>query len=451
MKTGEQPQQAFEQIRDRIVANIYLRAEEIARRTVHQEKDRGLWDKKLDDICTSPFWGYLIMLGLLGAVFWLTVAGANYPSQLLANLLFGLEKKLLFFFAYLQAPQWLTGILVLGMYRTLAWVVSVMLPPMAIFFPLFTLLEDLGYLPRVAFNLDYLFKKCGTHGKQALTMCMGFGCNAAGVISCRIIDSPRERLIAILTNNFVPCNGRFPTLILMASLFLSGGALLSQGLLVALAVLGGVLIGIAATLLVSFALSKTILRGIPSTFTLELPPFRKPQIGRVIIRSLLDRTIFVLARAMSVAAPAGLVIWVIANAHWGGVPLIKIISAFLDPLARAIGLDGIILLAFILGIPANEIVIPLAVMGYLSTGSMLELDSLQGMKNLLVVENGWTWLTAANVVLFSLLHYPCSTTLITIFKETGSGKWTLLAFLLPTLLAVTVCFLFTQTVLFLRV
>ncbi len=319
-----------------------------------------------------------------------------------------------------------------------------MLPPMAIFFPLFTLLEDLGYLPRVAFNLDRIFKKAGAHGKQSLTMSMGFGCNAAGVIACRIIDSPRERLIAILTNNFVPCNGRFPTLIIIASIFIGGIVTSTYSSLIATsAVVGLVLIGIGVTLLVSWGLSKTLLRGVPSSFTLELPPYRKPQVGRVLIRSFLDRTIFVLGRAVVVAAPAGIIIWLMANLHIGDASLIAHVAGWLDPFAKAIGLDGIILMAFILGFPANEIVLPIIFMSYLAEGAMLEMDSLEAIRQLFVA-NGWTWLTALNVMLFSLLHFPCGTTLWTIRKETKSFKWTILAALIPTIIAIVVCFLTTQ-------
>jgi len=433
--------------RDQIVADLYRQAETIAKKVVCKKEERTIdWDRKLDDIMTSRVFGYPIMLLFLGLVFWITLSGANYPSAVIAKVLFGIETELLAFLKWVNAPEWIAGLFVQGMYRTLAWVVAVMLPPMAIFFPLFTLFEDLGYLPRVAFNLDYLFKKCGTHGKQALTMCMGFGCNAAGVTSCRIIDSPRERLIAMLTNNFVPCNGRFPTLILIASIFMAGAATgPSSTMVTALVIVGIILFGIAVTLAVSYLLSKTLLKGIPSTFTLELPPYRPPQVRRVIVTSIMDRTIFVLSRAVSIAAPAGLVIWVMANIQVGDVSLINAVANLLDPFGRAIGLDGLILMSFILGLPANEIVVPILVMGYLSTGAILELESLYEMRNLLV-NNGWTWLTALNMMLFSLLHYPCSTTLITIFKETKSKKWTFLAFLIPTITAVSVCFAVTQVV-----
>lgn len=426
-------------ISDNIVTAIYEKAEEIANEVLTIEDKRKInWDKKIDDILTSRIFGYPIMLLLLGLIFWITIQGANYPSQLLGKILFGLENKLTAFFMYINAPYWLHGILVLGMYRTLAWVVSVMLPPMAIFFPLFTLLEDLGYLPRVAFNLDNFFRKSGTHGKQALTMSMGFGCNAAGVIATRIIDSPRERLIATITNSFVPCNGRFPTLIAVSTIFFS--SLVSpkfSTIAATVSVIGIILIGIFITLLVSKLLSNTILKGIPSTFTLELPPYRKPQIGRILIRSLIDRTLFVLSRAILVAAPAGAVTWLVANINIGGISLLNHIAYFLNPLGNLIGLDGFILLAFILGLPANEIVLPILIMSYLSTGAMIELDSLDALKNLLI-NNGWTWVTGLNFMLFSLLHFPCGTTLLTIKNETNSIKWPIFTAILTTSIAILV-------------
>jgi ferrous iron transport protein B len=381
------------------------------------------------------------MIVLLGVIFWITITGANYPSSLLADGLFWVEDQLTALFVSIEAPAWLHGLLVTGMYRTLAWVVSVMLPPMAIFFPLFTLLEDLGYLPRVAFNLDNFFKKACAHGKQALTMCMGFGCNAAGVVGCRIIDSPRERLIAIITNNFVPCNGRFPTLIAIITMFFAGMlAGPAQTIISTLILTGVIVLGVVMTLLISRILSKTVLKGLPSSFTLELPPYRKPQVGRIIVRSLLDRTLFVLGRAVAVAAPAGLIIWGMANIHVGGLSLLSHCAGFLDPFARLIGMDGYILMAFILGFPANEIVIPLIIMSYMATGSMMEFDSLSQLRELLVT-NGWTWLTAMCVMLFSLMHWPCSTTCLTIKKETQSWKWTLISFLVPTVTGILVCFI----------
>ena len=318
-----------------------------------------------------------------------------------------------------------------------------MLPPMAIFFPLFTLLEDFGYLPRVAFNLDRCFKKCCACGKQALTMCMGFGCNAVGVTGCRIIDSPRERIIAILTNSLVPCNGRFPTILTILSLFIAGGATgLSASLLGAFCLALVILLGICMTLVASKVLSKTLLKGMPSSFTLELPPYRRPQIGKVIIRSVCDRTLFVLGRAILIAAPAGLLIWMTANITVGGTAVLNHCVNFLDPFARLLGLDGVILMAFLLGMPANEIVIPIMLMTYLAKGSLLEMEDLNLMRQLLV-DNGWTWITAVSTVLFSLMHWPCGTTLMTIHKETQSLKWTFVSILVPTLMGMSLCFLFT--------
>lgn len=342
--------------------------------------------------------------------------------------------------AALHAPAWLSGLLVDGMYHILAWVVSVMLPPMAIFFPLFTLLEDFGYLPRVAFNLDRCFQKAKACGRQCLTMLMGFGCNAVGVSGAKIIDSPRERLIAILTNVFVPCNGRFPTLLMLISVFFAG----SQGssLLSALMLAGVVGLGILMTFLISRLLSATILKGVPSSFTLELPPYRRPQVGKVIVRSVLDRTVFVLGRAAAVAAPAGLVIWLMANVNVAGGTLLSHCAAFLDPFARAIGLDGILLLAFILGFPANEIVLPIALMGYTASGTLASAEAGEFLA--ILTANGWTPLTAACAILFSLFHWPCSTTLITVWKETRSLKWTALSFLIPTAAGIAVCFAAAQ-------
>ncbi len=432
-------------IRDGIVTTIYQQAEAIASQVVSVPEKQGTdWDRKIDDILTSKIFGYPLMLALLGGVFWLTISGANYPSQVLATLLFGLEAQLTQLFLWAGAPEWFHGLVVLGTYRALAWVISVMLPPMAIFFPLFTLLEDLGYLPRVAFNLDGLFKRAGTHGKQALTMAMGFGCNAAGVVATRIIDSPRERLIAMVTNNFVPCNGRFPLLITLAALFFGGGAITATSGLVASGIVAGlVLLGIGITLFVSFLLSKTILQGVPSSFSLELPPYRKPQIGRIIVRSVFDRTLFVLKRAVVVAAPAGAIIWLLANIQIGNQSVISYLAAGLEPLGQAIGLDGFIVLAFLLGLPANEIVIPILLMSYLGAGAMLELDSLAAMRSLFL-ERGWTWLTALNTMLFSLLHFPCATTLLVMRKESGGLKWPLVTAAITTVTAVIVCFLVAQ-------
>jgi ferrous iron transport protein B len=434
-------------LQDTVVSALVLRGEEIAKKAVtFQDKQYNRLDRKIDGILTSKIFGIPIMLGLLTLVFWITIAGANIPSQFLGSLLFGIGERLSEFFLKLHFPLWLHDLLVLGIYRTVAWVVSVMLPPMAIFFPLFTFLEDLGYLPRVAFNLDNYFKKACAHGKQALTMCMGFGCNAAGVIGCRIIDSPRERLIAILTNNFVPCNGRFPTLIAIGTVFIGGaigGAFQSAAAVFALT--GTVLLGIFMTLTVSRILSKTVLKGLPSSFTLELPPYRKPPIGRIIVRSVFDRTLVVLGRAVTIAAPAGLVLWIMANLTVADKSLLAHTAAFLDPFGRLIGMDGIILLAFFLGLPANEIVIPIIIMGYLSQGSLMELSSLEELQSLFVA-NGWTWLTGVCVMLFTLFHFPCGTTLWTIKKETQSLKWTVFSFFIPTVIGLSICFLVTQTV-----
>lgn len=432
-----------DRLKDLVVSALVKSAEDVCRGAITYEKrNYDASDRRLDQILTSKLTGYPVMLVLLALVFWLTITGANYPSQLISNGLFWVQDRLTDFFQSINAPDWLHGILVLGVYRVLAWVVSVMLPPMAIFFPLFTLLEDAGYLPRVAYNLDKPFKRCCACGKQALCMCMGFGCNAAGIIGCRIIDSPRERLLAILTNNFVPCNGRFPTLIAILTMFFVGTAggvftsLLSAALLTAVIVLG-----VTVTFAVTKLLSKTLLKGTPSSFTLELPPYRRPQIGKVIIRSVFDRTLFVLGRAICVAAPAGMVIWLMANTLIGDTSVLNHCASFLDPFAQLMGLDGVILIAFILGFPANEIIIPIIIMAYMAQGSILELDSLSQMKELLVA-NGWTWVTAISTMLFSLMHWPCSTTLLTIKKETGSWKWTVLAATIPTSVGIISCILF---------
>jgi len=428
-------------LHDQIVTAIYARAEEVAKDVASATPTHTSWDHKVDRLVTSRAFGYPLMLALLGTIFWLTITGANIPSAMLADSFFALERQLTALFTLAGAPDWLHGIVVLGTYRGLAWVVSVMLPPMAIFFPLFTLLEDLGYLPRVAFNLDHVFKRFGAHGKQALTMSMGFGCNAAGVIAARIIDSPRERLLAILTNCFVPCNGRFPTLIAIAMIFMGAGAL---GSLAASATVAGlVLVGVAVTLFVSLLLTKTLLRGTPSTFTLELPPYRRPKLLDVVVRSFFDRTLFVLRRAVIVAAPAGALTWLLANVRVGDLSVLAHVAGWLDPFGRALGLDGIIMLSFILGLPANEIVVPIMVMSYLAAGAMMEAESLGALQTLLV-GHGWTWVTALNFMLFSLLHFPCGTTLLTIRKETGSLGWALFAALMPLAVATLVCLLVAQ-------
>ena len=404
----------------------------------NQAADRLRRQRRLDRLLTSKATGIPRMLRLLGAVVWLTVAGANLPSALLTELFARLGGVLEGWLS--AAPEWLRGLLLDGVYRVTAWVVAVMLPPMAIFFPLFTLLEDLGYLPRVAFVMDHAFQKARTCGKQCLTMCMSLGCNACGVTGCRIIDSPRERLIAILTASLVPCNGKFPTLIALITIFFVGGR---AGLLASLEgaalLLGTLALGAAGTLACSRLLSATVLRGAPSSFALELPPFRKPRVGQVIVRSLLDRTLFVLGRAVSVAAPAGALIWVMANVTVGDVSLLARCTGFLDPFARLFGLDGVILMAFLLGWPANEIVLPVMLMAYLAEGSLVEFEDLAALGALLT-QHGWTWVTAVCAMLFSLFHWPCSTTCLTIYKETGSVKWTAASVVIPTLLGLGLCF-----------
>lgn len=433
-----------ETIKDSIVSSIMKKSEEITNLVcTFKNKDYNLRNKKIDKILTSKKLGIPIMLVFLGIIFWITIIGANYPSAMLSNLFNYIQDKLLYLFNILHIPKFITELLINGMYKTVTWVIAVMLPPMAIFFPMFTLLEDLGFLPRIAFNLDNYFKKACTTGKQALTMCMGFGCNAAGVVGCRIIDSPRERLIAMLTNAFVPCNGRFPFLITIATIFIGSyftGTLSS--IVSTFCVLLVVLLGIILTLLISKILSKTLLKGIPSSFILELPPYRKPQIGKVIIRSLLDRTLFVLGRAIAVAAPVGIVIWLFANITIGNLSILSCIANFLEPFAKLMGLDGYILTAFILGIPANEIVLPIILMSYLATGSLVDMDNTFAIGAVLK-QNGWTLITGINVMIFTLLHFPCSTTLMSIKKESGSIKWTLLAFVLPTLCGIIICMITT--------
>ncbi len=427
-------------LRDQIVSSLVTTAERYCEGVVTVQKEGGAKrDRKIDRFLTGRKTGYPVMLLLLLLIFWLTISGANLPSSLLSKGLFWIEGRLSELFYALGAPNWLHDVCVLGIYRVLSWVVSAMLPPMAIFFPLFTLLEDVGYLPRVAYNLDHAFQRCHACGKQSLSMCMGFGCNAAGVVGARIIDSPRERLIAILTNNFVPCNGRFPTIIsILTMFFVAAGSGIFSTLWSALLLTGVIILGIFFTFLVSAFLSKTLLKGEASSFTLELPPYRRPQVGKIIVRSLLDRTLFVLGRAVAVAAPAGLLIWILANVSVGGDTLLSHIAAFLDPFAQLLGLDGVILIAFLLGLPANEIVLPLIIMAYLADGSLTEMESIWEMKALFVA-NGWTAVTAINVILFSLFHWPCSTTLITIYKETKSVKWTLLSFFLPTGIGMLCC------------
>lgn len=425
-----------EQLHDILAATLVGAGERICARAVENAgSGYGSRDRRIDRIVTSRRWGYPLMIALLALIFFLTISGANVPSQWLARGLFWVEDALAALLLRLGAPAWLRGLLVDGAFRTLAWVTSVMLPPMAIFFPLFTLLEDSGYLPRIAYNLDRPFCRCGSCGRQALTMAMGFGCNAAGVVGCRIIHSPRERLLAILTNSLVPCNGRFPTLIaLITMFFMAGGSALGA----ALGLTGLILLAVGLTLLTTKLLSVTLLKGEVSAFVLELPPYRRPELGKVIVRSVMDRTLFVLGRAAAVAAPAGALLWLLANVQLDGAPLLMALAGALDPLGRLLGMDGVILLAFILGFPANEIVLPIAVMIYSMGGSLTELGELSTLGPLLA-ENGWTAVTALCVMLFSLCHWPCSTTLLTIKKETGSAKWTALSALLPTALGALLC------------
>ena len=425
-----------EQLHDILAATLVRAGERICARAVENAgSGYGRRDRRIDRIVTSRRWGYPLMIALLALIFFLTISGANVPSQWLAKGLFWVEDALAALLLRLGAPAWLRGLLVDGAFRTLAWVTSVMLPPMAIFFPLFTLLEDSGYLPRIAYNLDRPFCRCGSCGRQALTMAMGFGCNAAGVVGCRIIHSPRERLLAILTNSLVPCNGRFPTLIaLITMFFMAGGSALGA----ALGLTGLILLAVGLTLLTTKLLSVTLLKGEASAFVLELPPYRRPELGKVIVRSIMDRTLFVLGRAAAVAAPAGALLWLLANVKVAGAPLLVALAGALDPLGRLLGMDGVILLAFLLGFPANEIVLPIAVMIYSMGDSLTELGELAALRPLLA-ENGWTAVTALCVMLFSLCHWPCSTTLLTIKKETGSAKWTALSALLPTALGALLC------------
>ena len=428
-----------------VLKKIFEKSHEIVSEVVTiKDENYNERDKKIDKVLTSKKFGIPIMILFLCLIFWITIIGANYPSELLSMLFTNIEIPIKSFFVYINTPSWLISLLFDGIYRTVTWIVSVMLPPMAIFFPLFTLLEDLGYLPRIAFNLDKCFKKCCSSGKQALTMCMGFGCNAAGVVGCRIISSKRERLIAILTNNFVPCNGRFPFLITIATIFFTSavkaGESLKSSLIATFIVFVIICIGVGFTFLVSYILSKTVLNGSADCTLLELPPYRKPQIGKILVRSLLDRTLFVLGRALSVAIPAGILIWILSNVQIDNISILTYIATFFDPFAKLMGLDGYILTAFILGIPANEIVLPIILMCYTSASSLVDTSSIQNLFEILV-SNGWTIITAINVMLFSLLHFPCATTLLTIKNETKSWRWTAISFLIPTIIGIVSCML----------
>lgn len=446
-----------ENIHDILMENIYENAAEIAKKSVkYPDKEIAYsFDRMLDKILTSKYFGFPIMFFMLGIVFWLTIQGANYPSGLLSNLLVDyIHPALKSFAANINLPWWLSGVLIDGAYLAMAWVVSVMLPPMAIFFPLYTLLEDFGYLPRVAFNMDPLYKKVGAHGRQALTMAMGFGCNAAGVIATRVIDSPRERLIAIITNNFSLCNGRWPTQILIATVFI-GSAVPAYlaGIVSAAAVVFVAILGITFSLLVSWLLSRTLLKGEASAFSLELPPYRPPRILQTLYTSLIDRTIFVLWRAIVFAVPAGMVIWLVANITIDGVSVANHFINYANPIAFVFGLNGVIFLAYIIAIPANEIVIPTILMLTVAnigiqgvgagSGVMFELESTADVAAILQV-GGWTLLTGINLMLFSLLHNPCSTTIFTIYKETKSWKWTLVSTFLPVIMGLTVTFFVSQ-------
>ena len=442
---------------DYVVESIFKDANRIAKKVItkNTSAERKSWEVSIDRVVTSRVLGFPIMFALLAIVFWLTIEGANVPSGMLAVFFLDtLHPMLKDFSASIGLPFFIDGLLIDGAYLAMGWVISVMLPPMAIFFPLFTLLEDFGYLPRVAFNMDRLFKKAGAHGKQALTMSMGFGCNAAGVIAARVIDSPRERLIAIITNNFALCNGRWPTQILVASIFI--GSLVPPylaGLASAGAVVGIAILGIVLSLVSSWALSKTVLKGEASAFSLELPPYRPPRILQTLYTSLIDRTIFVLWRAIVFAIPAGMLIWLVANINISDISLAQHFVSFSDPFALFIGLNGVILLAYIIAIPANEIVIPTILMLTVmsvgitdvgeGTGVMFELESVKETGDILAA-GGWTLLTAINLMLFSLIHNPCSTTIYTIYKETGSVKWTVLASVAPVILGLIVCFLVAQ-------
>lgn len=431
--------------KDSITQAIVKEAESIFLKTVvFNNSEYNKRDRKLDKLFTSKLTGIPIMLLLLGLIFWITIVGANYPSQLLSTLFNNINVFLENLLRYIHTPDVLISMICDGIFKTTSWVVSVMLPPMAIFFPLFTILEDFGYLPRVAFNLDKYFRLAGAHGKQSLSMCMGFGCNACGVTGCRIIDSPKERLIAILTNAFVPCNGRFPSLIALITIFISASVLLPfQSLFSALTLLLLIVLAVFVTLGVSKFLSSTFLKGEPSSFALELPPYRVPQFGKVIVRSIMDRTLFVLWRAVVVAIPAGLIIWLLANVTVNDNSLLNHFTGALDGFAQFFGMDGVILAAFILGFPANEIVIPIMIMAYTANSSLVEYESLFQLQQLFT-SNGWTITTAICVIIFILFHFPCSTTCITIYKETKSIKWTAFAFLLPTIIGLICCFLISS-------
>lgn len=428
-----------EAINAEAVHTISEYAAAICRRAIKRTGKESPASSRADRILCGRLTGFAAMAMLLAVIFWITIVGANYPSEALSSLFGKFEGVLHRTLAAVGAAEWLIGMLIFGIYRTLAWIVAVMLPPMAIFFPLFTLLEDIGYLPRIAYNLDRCFAACGSCGKQSLTMCMGLGCNAAGVVGARIIDSEKERLIAILTNAFMPCNGRFPALVTVITVFFSAGTGLPS-VVCALILAAVILLGVIFTLIASRLLSSTILHGKPSSFILEMPPYRKPNIPRVIVRSMLDRTVFVLGRAVMIAIPAGLLIWLLANITLGGVTLLSHICLFLEPLAALCGMDGVILAAFLLGLPANEIVLPIILMAYTSGSELTEAGAITEVGAILTA-NGWSIKTALCFLIFSMAHFPCSTTLISVKKETGSTRWMLIAAALPTLFGAFACML----------
>lgn len=428
-----------EAINAEAVHTISEYAAAICRRAIKRTGKESPASSRADRILCGRLTGFAAMAMLLAVIFWITIVGANYPSEALSSLFGKFEGVLHRALTAVGAAEWLIGMLIFGIYRTLAWIVAVMLPPMAIFFPLFTLLEDIGYLPRIAYNLDRCFAACGSCGKQSLTMCMGLGCNAAGVVGARIIDSEKERLIAILTNAFMPCNGRFPALVTVITVFLSAGTGLPS-VVCALILAAVILLGVIFTLIASRLLSSTILHGKPSSFILEMPPYRKPNIPRVIVRSMLDRTVFVLGRAVMIAIPAGLLIWLLANITLGGVTLLSHICLFLEPLAALCGMDGVILAAFLLGLPANEIVLPIILMAYTSGSELTEAGAITEVGAILTA-NGWSIKTALCFLIFSMAHFPCSTTLISVKKETGSTRWMLIAAALPTLFGAFTCML----------
>ncbi|MBQ8163546.1 MAG: ferrous iron transport protein B [Clostridia bacterium] len=427
----------FQNICDEVSEKIALVSKQISKMVItRNEKSRKITTEKIDSVLAGKVFSFPCMLLFMCFIFYITVAFANYPSSFLSELFAKAEEFLYSCISKTASPVWLNDLLLKGAFRTLGWVISVMLPPMAIFFPLFTLLEDWGYLPRIAFNLDRCFKKCSSCGKQSLTMCMGFGCNASGVVGARIISTRRERIMAIVTNSFVPCNGKFPTMITLITVFFVGAY--AKSFLVALILAAIIICCVILTLLVTKLLSVTLLKGERSSFILELPPYRRPQIGKTLVRSLFDRTLFVLSRAIIVSVPAGIIIWCLSNIYIADVSIITYISEFLDPIGRLLGLDGVILLAFILGLPANEIVLPIALMAYTSSSSLQESTDILATHALLV-ENGWTYVTAICFIIFSLFHSPCLTTLLTIKKETGSVKWMIVSALLPTLFGVLLC------------